>query len=133
MHKFADGKLFDNADISVTAVRAHHMPKKHFEYMSYSFRIECEGKTVVFSGDMRIEDIDDILPDRCDAFLVETGHHQIEDICEQINRKMKKVDTLLFIHHGGYIMRDTDGASARANAAFNGKVLICRDGYSYKI
>lgn len=133
VHKYKDGKIFDNGDITVTAQHTHHMPKSHFEYQSYSFRIECEGKTIVFSGDMRLEDIDDIVPEKCDAFLVETGHHQIEDICERLEKKHKKVEKLFFVHHGGYIIRDFEGAKKRADSAFKGNAYITKDGETYKI
>ncbi len=133
VHKTKDGKIFDNGDIRVFAVHTRHMPQNGPEYMSFAFRIECEGKSVVFSGDMRIEDVDDILPAKCDAFLVETGHHQIEDICDRIRINNKEIGKLFFVHHGGYIMNDPDTALKRAQAAFIGEVYICRDGSSYVI
>ena len=132
-HKFSDGLLFDNGDIKVTATHTNHMPKKNGEYTSYSFRIECEGKVVVFSGDMRLEDIKDIVPENCTAFLVETGHHQIEDICDELKKEKKNVENLFFVHHGGYIIRDPENAVIRAENAFDGPVTICRDGKTYEL
>lgn len=128
-HKITEGKIYDNSDIAVTALHNHHLP----ENLSNSFRIECEGKTVVFSGDIRLEDMDYILPEYCDAFLVETGHHQIEAICDKLRESGKTVGTLFFIHHGSYIMRDMDAAAARANAAFDGRAVLCKDGGTYEI
>ncbi|MCQ2462986.1 MAG: MBL fold metallo-hydrolase [Clostridia bacterium] len=128
VHSFTDGVIFDNCDIRVTAVHTNHMPKKDGKYSSYAFRIECEGKTVVFSGDMRIEDMKNILPEKCDAFFVETGHHQIEDICRVIKEEKKQVNRLLFTHNGGYIVRDIEAARRRVYAAFGENAAVCRDG-----
>ena len=133
VHKFSDGVIFSNGDIRVTAVHTNHMPQKNGEYRSFAFRIECEDKTVVFSGDMRLEDMEQILPDECEAFLVETGHHQIEDICAEIKAKGKKIKNLFFVHHGGYIMKDPEDAQRRADAAFDGTAFISRDGKTYEI
>lgn len=132
-NKYTDGIIFSNGDIKVTAVHTHHMPKKNGEHMSYAFRIECDGKMIVFSGDMRLEDIADILPEKADAFLVETGHHQIEDICDELKRQNKQVDKLFFVHHGGYIIRDVDSAIERAKNAFGENTYITRDGKTYEI
>lgn len=132
-HKISEGTIFDNGDIRLTAVHTDHMPMKNGEYQSYAFRIECEGKTVVFSGDMRLENIADIVPDRCDAFLVETGHHQIEDICAELKAQNKQVDKLFFVHHGGYIIRDPEGGEKRAYEAFGENAVITRDGRTYEI
>lgn len=133
VHEYRGGEIFDNGDIRVTAVPTHHMPKEHGKAMSYAFRIECEGKTLVFSGDMRLDDIKKILPDECDVFMVETGHHQIEDICQKIKKYEKNVKELFFVHHGGYIMRNPQDAEERAKAAFGENAVITRDGQTYII
>lgn len=132
-HKISEGLIFDNGDIRVTAVHTDHMPMKNGEYQSYSFRIECEGKTVVFSGDTRLENIADIVPNECDAFLVETGHHQIEDICVELKTQKKNVGKLFFVHHGGYIMRDHKEAVCRAEKAFGKNAVVTRDGMTYEL
>lgn len=131
--EMSEGVIFDNGDIKVTAIHTNHMPQKNGKFVSYAFQIECEGKTVVFSGDMRIEDMESFLPAECDAFLVETGHHQIEDICDRLKEYRKKISKLFFVHHGGYIMRDHEDAQRRADAAFGGEVFITSDGSTYEI
>ncbi len=133
VHGVKDGFLFDNGDIKVTATHTNHMPECDGSFVSYSYKVETEGKTVVFSGDMRLEDIDFILPEKCDAFFVETGHHQIEDICNELKNRKKDVKKLYFVHHGGYIMKDVDGAKMRAKKSFGENTVICRDGESYEI
>lgn len=133
VHKYGEGVIFDNGDIKVTAVHTDHLPQMNGEYRSFAFRVECEGKTVVFSGDMRIENMQNILPDECDVFLTETGHHQIEDIKAHIDGYGKKIKTVMFTHNGGYIVRDYDGAQMRVKEAFGDGGIICRDGNIYEI
>ncbi len=129
--KVREGLIFDNGDISVYATHTDHMPKKNDEYQSFSYRLVHGDKTIVFSGDIRRENIDDVLPDECDAFLIETGHHQIEDVCQTIKDTGKKVKKLIFVHHGGYIMRDVEGAQKRADDSFENAV-IARDGMTFE-
>lgn len=131
--KIKEGKIFDNGDIAVYATHTDHMEKRNGEYQSFSFRIVHNGKVIVYSGDTRLENIKDILPDECNAFLVETGHHQIEDICSEIKKNGKIVKKLYFVHHGGYIMRDIDGAKRRAESCFDNDVEITRDAMTYEV
>lgn len=133
VHKYTEGVIFDNGDIRVTAVHTNHLPQKDGEFQSFSFKVECEGKVIVFSGDMRIEDIDNILPASCDVFLTETGHHQIEDIKTHIDEYGKEIKKVLFTHNGGYIIKDYAAAEERVNAAFPGRAVICRDGDSFEL
>lgn len=133
VHKISEGLIFDNGDICVTATHTDHMPKKNGEYRSYSFKIECEGKVLAFSGDMRLENIERIVPEKCDAFLVETGHHQIEDICAELKNHNKNVKKLFFVHHGGYIIRDPAEGERRVKQAFGENAVITRDGKTYEI
>ncbi len=131
-HKISEGVIYDNGDIRVTAIHTDHMPMKNGEYQSFAFKVENEGKTLVFSGDMRLENLDDIIPDECDAFVVETGHDEIERICDELKKLNKKIGTLQFVHHGGFIMKDPENAVLRAEAAF-GNAVITRDGMTYEI
>lgn len=130
--KVKEGLIFENGDISVYATHTDHMPQKNGEYQSYSYRVVHGDKTIVFSGDIRRENINDVLPDECDAFLIETGHHQIEDVCEEIKKTGKKVKKLIFVHHGGYIMRDVESAQKRAENSF-GNAFIARDAMTFEI
>lgn len=134
-HPVRVGPLYTSPfeELEVFARPTSHMPAVGSIPASYSYTFEAEGKTIVFSGDMRLEDIPGILPSRCDAFLVETGHHSIEDICEKIKSCGKQVGALYFVHHGGYIMRDPESALARAKKAFPGDVFICSDGEGFSL
>ena len=133
INKYSDGVIFSNGEVKVTAHHTNHMPQKNGEYQSYSFTVECEGKTLVFSGDMRLENIIEIMPEKCDAFFVETGHHQIEDIAAEMKKCGKKADKVMFTHNGSYIFKDYDSAEKRVKAAFGEDCgVVCRDGQTFE-
>ncbi len=134
--RIREGLIYGNPDdgITVSAVPTEHLPPdENGNPLSFSFTVKENDKTVVFSGDMRLSDINRILPDSCDAFFVETGHHTIEDVCEEIKKSEKSVKQLFFMHHGGYIMRDVAAAAEHAEKAFGKSCVICLDGGSYTI
>ena len=133
VHKFTDGLIYCDENVKVTARHTHHMPEINGEFQSFSFTFECEGKTVTFSGDMRLEDIPDIVPENCDMFFTETGHHQIEDVCSALKAAGKNVKKLMFTHNGGYIMNDVPAARERALASFGSGAVICLDGDTYEL
>lgn len=133
IQKYKDGVIFYNGDIKVTANHTNHMPQLGGEYQSYSFTVECEGKTIVFSGDMRLEDIDSIVPEKCDAFFVETGHHQIEDIKDELEKCGKDIGKVMFTHNGSYIFKDYEAAEKRIEEAFGkNHGAVCRDGMTFE-
>ena len=80
---FGDRTICDPDGLKVTALHNLHLPRLHEDqpWRSFSFRIEADGWSVVFSGD--VKSIPDIAPliDGCDLLLMETGHHKVEDIC----------------------------------------------------
>ena len=125
--------LYADENITVTAVANHHIPPKDGVAQSYSFIVKAEGKTLVFSGDIRLEDFDAVLPEKCDAFFVETGHHRIEEICVGIKRLGKKVDKLFFTHNGVYVMADKNAAKRDLKLAFGENGYICSDGENYEL
>ncbi len=136
LHEVNEGLIYtsDTDDFSIYAVHNNHMEMdKNGKYRSFSYIIKAEDKTLVFSGDIKLYDIKNILPQHCDAFFVETGHHKIEDICKEIKEQKKNVNELYFIHHGGYIMKAPEEALLRAKNAFGKNTVICRDGFSYNI
>lgn len=136
VHQVKNGLIYSSPDkdFTVFATPTTHMEKDSSgNCRSFSYRISAQNKTIVFSGDMRLGDIKNIIPEKCDAFFVETGHHQIEDICTELRKQNKTVEKLFFTHHGGYIMKSPDEALIRAKNAFGDNTVICRDGFSYDI
>lgn len=132
-HKVTDGFVYADENIKVYANHTNHMPKRNGEYQSYSYTIEAENKTIVYTGDTRREDLEINIPENSDAVLVETGHHTITQICDALKLYNKKTDKLIFVHHAGYIMRDFDSAKKEAEDAFGDNVIISRDAMTIEI
>lgn len=133
-----DGVLYrvydGESDIEVRAVHTHHMSKDDSgRYRSFAFRFRCEGKNVVFSGDIRLEDFQNVLPDKTDVLFMETGHHKLEDIRAHLDMYDKEVGKVCFIHHGGYIMKDIPAAKEKVKELFGENAEVCLDGECFEI
>lgn len=113
-HSVQDGLLYqgrEDEDIRIEAIHNHHL--KHEEgtpWRSFSFRIQVMGRTIFYSGDTEREDLAYTVPDTCDLLMIETGHHQIEQICSCLREYGKKPKKLLFIHHGVKILNNPEWA-----------------------
>lgn len=99
-----DGLVYEDENIRVTAMHNRHLPDNDAgEHISYSYRIETEGKTVVFSGDLReYTEIAPLIGTGCDYLLMETGHHKVKAICDFADTQ--PVGQLIFVHHGRDIL-----------------------------
>lgn len=83
-HAVRDGLLWSGEEKAFTleAVHNHHLPyAPPAPYLSFSFRIGLAGKSIFYSGDTSLEDLADTVPDYCDLMFMETGHHQIPQVC----------------------------------------------------
>ena len=126
-HEIRDGVLFDDGFVKVTALHNHHLPQQDGKWISYSFLIECEGKRVVFSGDVKsYNDFDALLGDGCDALILETGHFKIHDAYAYASGK--SIGKLFFIHHGREILNATEECRQRVQELWKGDAVICDDG-----
>lgn len=64
----------------------------------FSFRIQSDGITVVYSGNIQeLSDLDNALQTQCDYLLVETELHTVKDVCEYINTR--PVKNVIFINY----------------------------------
>ena len=122
------GHIYRDENIAVSAVHNRHMEKHEDQIeLSFSFKIRCEKKTVVYSGDIKdLSDLDVLLEEPCDYLLVETTHQNVEDICAYI--KKKNVKTLMFLHHSLENMKNMQQARMRAQHMANCKVYFAEDG-----
>lgn len=71
--------------------RKYSLPKNDSAgWLSYSYRIEAEGKSIVYSGDVgAYSDLDDVIGTGCDILILETGHFKI-DTAYQLNFHKKR-------------------------------------------
>ena len=131
-HKVSAKVLFEDENIRVEAIPNHHLPERIAgEPRSYSYRITVDGKTIVYSGDVR--DLDDVrvaVGAHCDILIMETGHHKVRDVCKFVSEE--NIDTLLFTHHGRYILDHYEHALADAKECTK-KVVFCDDQMHYPL
>jgi len=124
---YGDGVIYNESGISVFALHNKHLGDAK-PYKSFSFRVEIGTKSLVYSGDVRnIEDCEPLLDD-CDILLMETGHHKVEDVCDWLMKSGKRIDRLIFVHHGRAILDDPDRELRKAKKIIGEKVAIADDG-----
>ena len=126
--KIKPGLIFSDDNISVYAVHNGHMSKVEADDgLSFSFKILAEGKSIIYSGDIKgLEDLDELLNAHCDCLFIESGHQTVEDICAYLNTK--DVDTVIFMHHRKDVMKNIQTARLYAMQMANFKVCFAEDG-----
>ena len=131
--ELVDGVVFDDGVMKVTAYHNNHLyGRNDKKWVSYSFKIETEGKTVVYSGDIRYcEELDPIIGDGVDALIIETGHFGIDDIRDYT--KDKNIGKILFNHNGREIINYPEKSQEKVDTYFGGKAIICRDKMTLEI
>ncbi len=130
--QYDDGVIFDRHGVRVTALHNDHK-KNANGHDSFSFRMDAGGKAVVFSGDVRhVSEVAPLL-DGADFFLMETGHHLVEDVCTWLKNSDKRIGRLVFVHHGRAILRDPAGELAKARAILGENVDVANDGTVYTL
>ena len=68
---------------------------------SFSFRISAEGRTVIFSGDVRSgEELDPWCDRGADLLLMENGHHSPPKLCARWKERHCPLSRIVFLHHG---------------------------------
>ena len=134
--EIADGVIFKDENICVTALHNKHLKEDGAKgWHSFSFLIETEGKRIVFSGDVaNVEEVNGLIGNGCDLFIMETGHHRVTDVCEYaISRNVRK---LRFNHHGREILNERKGCEQLVEKySLNAKIDIklCFDGMTEEI
>ena len=98
----ADGVLLDHGQMRVAACHNLHLGiPQDGVWRSFSYRIEAQGKTVVYSGDLGgLADIEPWLRQGCDLLLMETGHHHPWEVCRTVRECGYPIGQIGFMHHG---------------------------------
>lgn len=124
VHDVQPGPCFDNGRVRVDCVSNRHLA----DGRSFSYRIRSEGKTIVYSGDVKsISELDCWLQDGCDLLLMETGHHAVEAVCQYV-RERPQIARLGFIHHGREILDHPAESRSKAFAILGERVFFTDDG-----
>ena len=100
------GTFYEDENIKVSAFVSHHLPlAEDGSIRSFSFKIEADGKTAVFSGDVKnMDDLVGTVGEGCDLLLCETGHHAVKTVCAFA--ESHNVKRLVFVHHGREILEN---------------------------
>jgi len=124
------GKVFSDENISVYAIENTHLT--HQKKPSYSFVVECEGRKLVYSGDLgSLKDLDDVIANGCDILICETGHHKVSEVCEYA--RTKNVKALYFSHNGREIINYPTESINAARNIFGECVYIAHDKMTVEI
>ena len=128
-----EGVLFDDGFMKVTAFGNTHLSYAEVDhYLSYSYLIECEGKKLVYSGDLgKYEDLDPLMKDGCDGLIIETGHFGIDAVKQYVADK--KIRRLFFSHNGREILNNPETSAKKVEDYFEGRGLICTDGITIEL
>ena len=99
-HGMHPGVIYDDGVVCVEARPTCHLGQTESgEPLSWAFRIRCEGKTIVFSGDFRyLSDLGDWY-EGADLYLFENAHVRGVDICRELNQWKSRFGRLVFLHH----------------------------------
>jgi len=122
-----NGVLLDDGTVKVTAFANTHLRKYETDKpLSFSFRIETEGKSLVYSGDVgTYSDLEEVIGNGCDAIIVETGHFGVEVACNYF--KSKNIGKIFFNHHGREILNYLEESLKKVKNTFGENGKICYD------
>lgn len=127
-----EGLLYDRDGVTVRAWHNLHLGND-LPHRSFSFRLEYQGNSVVFSGDVKsIGDMEPLL-EPCDLLMMETGHHRVEDVCRYLSDNDKSFEKLVFVHHGRAILSDPQGELEKARYILGDRVMVAEDGLCIEI
>lgn len=123
-----DGPLLEGP-LRVEAFHNRHLgdPEPGQPWRSYSFRLEAQGKRILYSGDFR--DLSELLPwlDGAELVFLETGHHRAYRLCEELVQSGAAFGQVVFYHHGVEILRDFSGELALARKVLGGRASFAED------
>lgn len=125
-----DGVLYQGTEdeIRIEAVHNHHLAHEEGSpWRSFSFNIEVQGKKIFYSGDTKLEDLEYTVLEETDLLMMETGHHQIKDVCDFLKKCGKRPEKLLFIHHGVKVLKNPDWARQEAKLQWGDNAAIAED------
>ena len=127
------GVLFDDGRVRVIAYPNTHMKAvEQGKCLSYSYVIECEGKRVVYSGDVgSYTELDGAVSDGCDGLIIETGHFGIDAVKEYVADK--NIGKLFFSHNGREIINAPEASHRKVSGYFGDRAVICEDGMIFEL
>ena len=132
-----DGLIYEDENLRVTAFHNHHLKDDGVDgvWHSFSYRIEAEGKCIIYSGDLKSPaELDAMNPETADLVIMETGHHHPNDVMEYA--KSHGIRRLRFTHHGRVILngrQEVEKTAAAFAAANQMDIALCYDGMTEEL
>lgn len=122
-----DGIVFEDENLKVEAIHNLHLGiPANGVWTSFSYRVICEGKSIVISGDIKsLDDIAPFIKNKTDILLIETGHHIPENLAASLVNY--PVETLIYYHNGRAILNDYNGSKERIAAVWKKPFTISED------
>ena len=132
-HEVNEGVLYDDGFVKVTAYHnGFDVGRNQKKCVSYSYKMEAEGKKIIYSGDLKsYNDLDRIIEDGCDGLIIETGHFGIDDVRDYV--KDKNIGKIFFSHNGREIINYPEKSQKKIDGYFEGRALICKDAMTVEI
>ncbi len=133
-----DGLVFNEGDITVEACHNFHLGMEPSledgRFHSYSFRLRAEGKTVVFSADVKSHfDMGDWLDAPVDLLIMDSSHQAPAETCAALRQAKAPVAQILFCHLGPSFAKYDSAARRRADDAWGQPVLVAEDATTYDL
>lgn len=128
-----EGIVFDDGVVKVTAFPNTHLARLNSpKCFSFSYLIECEGKRLIYSGDVgKYEDLDVLLCDGCDGLIIETGHFNIDAVRDYVADK--HIERIFFSHNGREILNDPKASQKKVEMYFGRKAVVCEDSMTVEL
>ena len=135
MTETSDGTVFSDENITVEALHNQHLGiPENGVWRSFSYKVICEGKTLIFSGDIKgIDDIAPFLEDGCDALFIETGHHHPGNIARELRERQYRVGKLIYVHSGRYILNDYQNSVNSIEEVWGKDYLVAEDAQTIEL
>ncbi len=132
-HIVDEGIVLKDENVCIKAYANGHLePDKSGRSISYSYRIEAEGKVLVYSGDVgRYTDLDAAISDRADALIIETGHYGVDTALEYISGK--NIGMVYFSHNGREILNFPDESEKKIKSALGENGIIAYDTFTAEL
>lgn len=123
--QYSSGEIYRDFYVSVAAFSTGHI--RSHAGGSYSFRINCENKSIVYSGDIAsVTDLDKPIGAGCNALICESAHVTLRAVCEYA--KAKNVKKLFFTHNGREVINSRFQNENTAKILFGDAAVIAQDG-----
>lgn len=135
-HEVADGVVFRDGDLCVTAYHTTHLPQTaDGKWRAFGYLIEKEGKKIFFTGDYGVvSDFAHVFSENeIDLLLIETGHHSSEKTAKTLLEAQVFPKKLAYIHNGADVREQPEAAIAVTEKILGVPAMVLTDGSVFEV